>query len=53
MSSRFIVEDGTFVKATQLPLNQTGKVANVHVMVGWMRDDGAAFIGTPVGPVIF
>jgi hypothetical protein len=36
------------VKATQLPLNQTGKVANVHAMIGWMRDDGAAFIGTPV-----
>jgi hypothetical protein len=31
------------VKATQLPLNQTGKVANVHAMIGWMRDDGAAF----------
>lgn len=47
--SRFVVVDGTYVLTNELPLNQTGKVADVHAMIGWMRDDGAAFIGTPVG----
>ncbi|EKM58107.1 uncharacterized protein PHACADRAFT_252144 [Phanerochaete carnosa HHB-10118-sp] len=45
--ARFVVADGTFVPQTQLPLNQTGKIADVHAVIGWMRDDGAAFIGTP------
>ncbi|KIP12137.1 hypothetical protein PHLGIDRAFT_113924 [Phlebiopsis gigantea 11061_1 CR5-6] len=45
--ARFVVVDGTYVLASELPLNQTGKVANVHAMIGWMRDDGAAFISSP------
>ncbi|KAI0918550.1 hypothetical protein AcV5_002511 [Taiwanofungus camphoratus] len=45
--ARFIVVDGTYVTSTQLQLNGTGTVANVHTMMGYMRDDGAAFIGYP------
>ncbi len=40
--------DGTFVTSTQLPLDGSGPVAHVHTMMGFMRDDGAAFIGYPV-----
>ena len=32
-----------------LPLNGSGPVAKVHTMMGFMRDDGAAFISYPVG----
>ncbi|KAI0819941.1 carboxylesterase from carbohydrate esterase [Trametes gibbosa] len=45
--ARFLVVDGTFVTSTQLPLDRSGPVANVHTMMGFMRDDGAAFIGYP------
>ncbi|KAI0739014.1 carboxylesterase from carbohydrate esterase [Daedaleopsis nitida] len=46
-AAKFIVVDGTFVTSTQLPLDGSGPVANVHTMMGFMRDDGAAFIGYP------
>ncbi|KZT04485.1 carboxylesterase from carbohydrate esterase [Laetiporus sulphureus 93-53] len=45
--ARFIVVDGTYITHTELPLNGSGTVANVHAMMGYMRDDGAAFIGYP------
>ncbi|KZT04484.1 carboxylesterase from carbohydrate esterase [Laetiporus sulphureus 93-53] len=45
--ARFVVVDGTYVTSQELPLNGSGTVANVHTMWGYMRDDGAAFIGYP------
>ncbi|RPD75515.1 carboxylesterase from carbohydrate esterase [Lentinus tigrinus ALCF2SS1-7] len=45
--ARFLVVDGTFITSQQLPLDGSGLVANVHTMMGFMRDDGAAFIGYP------
>ncbi|CCM03281.1 uncharacterized protein FIBRA_05409 [Fibroporia radiculosa] len=45
--ARFIVVDGTIITHTELPLNGSGTVASVHTMMGYMRDDGAAFIGYP------
>ena len=46
---RFVVVDGTIVTRTGLIANGTaGPVADVHTMMGYMRDDGAAFIGYPV-----
>ncbi|KAI0356107.1 carboxylesterase from carbohydrate esterase [Trametes cingulata] len=46
--ARFVVVDGTYVTSKQLPVDGSGPVANVHTMMGFMRDDGAAFIGYPV-----
>ncbi|KAI0262433.1 alpha/beta-hydrolase [Gloeopeniophorella convolvens] len=43
----FIVIDGTFVTSKQLPVDGSSPVAKVPVMMGFMRDDGAAFIGFP------
>ncbi len=40
--------DGTFVTHDELILDGTAPVANVHHMMGFMRDDGAAFISNPV-----
>lgn len=45
---RFVVVDGTFVTATGLQLTKPSKVAHVHTMMGFMRDDGAAFFTAPV-----
>ncbi|KAI8969416.1 carboxylesterase from carbohydrate esterase [Trametes punicea] len=45
--ARFIVVDGTYITSPQLPVDGSGPVANVHTMMGFMRDDGAAFIGYP------
>ncbi|KAL4251067.1 AB hydrolase superfamily protein [Abortiporus biennis] len=44
---RFPVVDGTIITHTSLPTNGSGPIANVHTMMGFMRDDGAAFIGFP------
>ncbi|KZT58011.1 alpha/beta-hydrolase [Calocera cornea HHB12733] len=41
------VVDGTYVTTTELPLTGTGPLANVNVMIGNMRDDGAALIAYP------
>ncbi|KAI0073619.1 carboxylesterase from carbohydrate esterase [Panus rudis PR-1116 ss-1] len=46
-TAKFLVVDGTFLTSTQLPLNGSGPIANVHTMMGIMRDDGAAFISFP------
>lgn len=40
--------DGTYITSTGLALNGSGPIAHVHTMMGFMRDDGAAFIGYPV-----
>ncbi|EMD35536.1 hypothetical protein CERSUDRAFT_75111 [Gelatoporia subvermispora B] len=45
--ARYLVVDGTFLTSTGLPLNGSGPIANVHTLMGFMRDDGAAFIGYP------
>ncbi|THH00985.1 hypothetical protein EW026_g1621 [Hermanssonia centrifuga] len=45
--ARFVVVDGTFVTHDELILDGTAPVANVHHMMGFMRDDGAAFISNP------
>ncbi|KAL6306366.1 carboxylesterase from carbohydrate esterase [Sparassis latifolia] len=45
--ARFLVIDGTYIIYPELPLNGSRTVANVHTMIGYMRDDGAAFIGYP------
>ncbi|KAH9933078.1 Alpha/Beta hydrolase protein [Fomitopsis serialis] len=45
--ARYNVVDGTIITTDGLILNGTGYVAKVHVMMGNMRDDGAAFIGYP------
>ncbi|KZT69951.1 carboxylesterase from carbohydrate esterase [Daedalea quercina L-15889] len=46
--ARFVVVDGTYVTRTGLIVNGTASpIANVHTMMGYMRDDGAAFIGYP------
>ncbi|KAH9947519.1 carboxylesterase from carbohydrate esterase [Amylocystis lapponica] len=47
--ARYVVVDGTYVVYPELPLNGSGTVAKVHTMMGYMRDDGAIFIGYPVG----
>jgi len=45
--ARYLVVDGTFLTSNGLPLNGAGPIAKVHTMMGFMRDDGAAFIGFP------
>ena len=46
---RYVVVDGTYVTASGLQLTNPKKVANVHTMMGFMRDDGDPFISLPVG----
>ena len=46
--TRYIVVDGTIITTDEIILNGTGHIADVHLMMGNMRDDGAAFIGYPV-----
>ncbi|KAI0090326.1 carboxylesterase from carbohydrate esterase [Irpex rosettiformis] len=45
--ARYIVVDGTYIQHPFLPLDGSARVANVHTMIGFMRDDGAAFISAP------
>ncbi|KAH9947508.1 carboxylesterase from carbohydrate esterase [Amylocystis lapponica] len=49
-ASRYIVVDGNYIIHPELPLNGSGTVAKVHTMMGYMRDDGASFIGYPRQP---
>ena len=44
----FVVVDGTYITTTQLELTGAGPAAHVPVMMGFMRDDGAAFITYPL-----
>ncbi|KZV87962.1 carboxylesterase from carbohydrate esterase [Exidia glandulosa HHB12029] len=41
------VVDGKFITSGQLPVDGSAPVAHVPVLMGIMRDDGAAFIGFP------
>jgi carboxylesterase type B len=43
---RYIVVDGKIITTDHLVLNGQGPAANAHVIFGWMRDDGADFIGS-------
>ncbi|KAH8809183.1 Alpha/Beta hydrolase protein [Xylogone sp. PMI_703] len=45
--ARYVVVDGTYITSNGLPLDKSQPVANIHLMMGFMRDDGAAFIGYP------
>jgi carboxylesterase type B len=49
-SPKFIVVDGKFITTDHLELNGKGPAAPAHVIFGWMRDDGADFIGNFPGP---
>jgi len=42
---RYIVVDGKYITTNKLELNGAGPTANAHVIFGWMRDDGADFVG--------
>lgn len=43
---RYIVVDGKFITTNQLEVNGAGPAAKAHVIFGWMRDDGADFVGS-------
>ena len=45
--ARFLVIDGTYLVRENLALNGQGPAANVPVMTGFMRDDGASFTTFP------
>ncbi|KAK7682771.1 hypothetical protein QCA50_014154 [Cerrena zonata] len=45
--AKFLVIDGTFLISEELPLNGTGLIANVHTLMGFMRDDGSPFTPFP------
>lgn len=47
--ARYLVIDGTYLTTNDLRLNGTGPVAHIPLMLGVMRDDGAAFISYPTG----
>ncbi|KAI7229878.1 alpha/beta-hydrolase [Hortaea werneckii] len=46
-SARFLVQDGTYLVGEELQVTGKGPAAHVPVMMGFMRDDGAAFISYP------
>lgn len=43
---RYIVVDGKYITSDELQLDWSGPNSNVHVMLGWTRDDGSDFIGS-------
>lgn len=45
--ARFLVVDGTYLVTDELEVTGKGPAAHVPVMMGFMRDDGAAFITYP------
>ncbi|ODQ55053.1 alpha/beta-hydrolase [Saitoella complicata NRRL Y-17804] len=45
--ARYVLVDGAYITQRELPLDGSAPVADVHFMMGFMRDDGAAFIGYP------
>ena len=47
MENRYLVVDGTYLVTNELPLNGSSYIANVPLLMGIMRDDGAPFIGYP------
>ena len=46
--ARYLVVDGTYLTTPQLEVTGQGPVNNVSVLMGFMRDDGAAFISYPL-----
>ncbi|KAF2102307.1 alpha/beta-hydrolase [Rhizodiscina lignyota] len=51
--ARFVVVDGTYITTNDLRLNGTGPAAHIPLMLGTMRDDGAAFISYPTANETF
>ncbi|TKA82943.1 hypothetical protein B0A55_01301 [Friedmanniomyces simplex] len=45
--ARYLVVDGTYLVTDQLEVTGRGPAAHVPVLMGFMRDDGAAFITYP------
>ena len=45
--ARYLVVDGTYLITDQLSVTGSGPAAHVPVLMGFMRDDGAAFISYP------
>ena len=45
--ARYLVVDGTYLVTDELELSSPGTAKDVNVMMGFMRDDGAAFITYP------
>ncbi|PPR02327.1 hypothetical protein CVT24_011668 [Panaeolus cyanescens] len=43
---RYVVQDGKIITTPHLMLNGKGPAAPAHIIFGWMRDDGADFIGS-------
>ncbi|KAG0159256.1 hypothetical protein PDIDSM_6778 [Penicillium digitatum] len=48
-SARYLVVDGVYLRTSELDLTNPASTANVPLMIGTMRDDGAAMIGYPTG----
>jgi carboxylesterase type B len=46
-SARYLVVDGVYLKHAELDLTNAASTAKVPLMIGTMRDDGAAMIGYP------
>ena len=46
--ARYLVVDGTYLTTPQLEVTGLGHVNNASVLMGFMRDDGAAFISYPL-----
>ncbi|KAF9893528.1 hypothetical protein FE257_010840 [Aspergillus nanangensis] len=46
-TARFLVVDGTYLTTPELDLQHRSSTANVPLLMGLMRDDGAAMIGYP------
>ncbi|KAI2788804.1 hypothetical protein POX_e06825 [Penicillium oxalicum] len=46
-TARYLVVDGKYLTSTALNLTDSASTAKVPLMLGTMRDDGAAFIGYP------
>ncbi|KAJ5085844.1 hypothetical protein N7532_010615 [Penicillium argentinense] len=46
-TARYLVVDGKYLTSSELDLTNSAETANVPLMVGTTRDDGAALIGYP------
>jgi hypothetical protein len=44
---RLLVKDGKYITTDSLPLDGTGLVANVHILLGTLRDEAGALITYP------
>ncbi|ORX38959.1 hypothetical protein BD324DRAFT_300541 [Kockovaella imperatae] len=45
--ARYVVQDGEYITSDRLEITEPSQVNNVHLMMGFMRDDGASFGGYP------